>query len=173
MSGKGRKLPGRRGATLFVSTPRVLGLGKTMAREENRGCPMANNEQVENLDFNELVTRCAGSARKDQEHYLANVVMHLMMKPVEQDARLPDSNVLHAFIANGAVGKICEKDVSVAMKVLDAFYCMVACAFLDDPDYNPDNIRSKAMEFMRTHKRGEKKIIGLDVDAVEAATLGR
>lgn len=117
---------------------------------------MANNEQVENLDFNELVTRCAGSARKDQEHYLANVVMHLMMKPVEQDARLPDSNVLHAFIANGAVGKICEKDVSVAMKVLDAFYCMVARAFLDDPDYNPDNIRSKAMEFMRTHKRGKE-----------------
>ncbi len=135
---------------------------------------MANNEQVENLDFNALVTLRAGSkVRKVQEEYLANVVMHLMMKPVDHDARLPDSNVLHTFIAKGSMGKICEKDVSVAMKVLDAFYCMVARAFLDDPDYNPDNIRSKAMEFMWTHKHGEKKVIDLDVDAVEAATLGR
>ena len=135
---------------------------------------MANNEQVEKLDFNTLVALRAGSkVRKVQEEYLANVVMHLMMKPVDHDARLPDSNILHTFIAKGSVDKICEKDVSVAMKVLDAFYCMVACAFLNDPDYNPDNIRSKAMEFMRTHKQGEKKVIDLDVDAVEAATLGK
>ena len=174
MSGRERKLLGKQGAPSFVSALRVAGLGKQRrGKKENRGCPMANNEQVENQDFNELVKRRAGSARKDQEHYLANVVMHLMMKPIEQDARLPDSNVLHAFIAKGSVGKICEKDVSVAMKVLDAFYYMVARAFLDDPDYNPDNIRSKAMEFMRTHKQGDKKVIDLDIDAVEAATLGK
>ena len=134
---------------------------------------MASKEQAKEQDFNALVTRHAGSGRTDQERYLANVVMHLMMKPVEQDARLPDSNVLHAFIAKGSVGKICEKDVSVAMKVLDAFYYMVARAFLDDPDYNPDNIRFKAIEFMRTHKQGEKTVIALDVSAVEAATLGK
>ena len=134
---------------------------------------MTNNGQEEELDLNALVARRAGPSRGKQEEFLVRVVMQLMMKHVEQDARLPDSNVLHVFITKGSFGKICEKDVSVAMKVLDAFYYMVARACLDDPDYNPDNIRSKIMEYMRTHTYGEKSLINLDVDAVEAATLGK
>ncbi len=119
---------------------------------------MANNEQVENLDFNELVARRGGSDRNEQESYLARVVMQLMIDYFGRGTRLPDENLLHALIAQGAVDKICEKDVFAAMEVLDAFYRMVARTLLDDSSFDPQGIRSKAMEFMQIREQSDRKI---------------
>lgn len=114
---------------------------------------MANNEQVENLDFHALVVRCAGPDRKRQKEYLVRVVMQLMIKHFGRDMSLPDAKVLNALIAKGVVDKLCEKDVISAMKVLDMFYGKIACAFLDDPEFNPAGLRSDTMEFMRNKMR--------------------
>ena len=134
---------------------------------------MSTNEQNEELDFNTLVTRRAGPGREEQVDYLVKVVMHLMMKPFERDARLPDSNVLHTLIAKGAIDKISEKYVLAAMKVLDTFYYTIACSVLDDPDFNPDGIRSKVMQFMNAYNQRNVKseIKKLDVDVVAEAIL--
>ena len=111
---------------------------------------MANNEQVEKLDFNALITRYAGSGdRKVQERYLVWAVMQLMIKYFGRDTRLPDANVLKVLIAKGIIDKLCEKDVISAMKVLDMFYDKIACAFLDYPDFDPVGLRSEVMDFMR------------------------
>ena len=115
---------------------------------------MASNEQVEELDFNALVTLRGGSNRNEQEGYLARVVMQLMIDCFGRGTSLPDENLLHALIAKGAVAEICEKDVFAAMEVLDAFYRMIARALLDDPSFNPQGIRSKVMEFMQI--RGQR-----------------
>ena len=120
---------------------------------------MANNERDEELDFNALVTLRAGSkTRKEQEEYLAKVVMQLMINYFGRGRRLPDANLLHALIAKGAVGKICEKNVFAAMEVLDAFYRMIACALLDDPGFDPQGIRSKAMEYMQIREERDREI---------------
>ena len=136
---------------------------------------MTNYEQDNNLDFNALVARRAGPDRKDQEKYLANVTMHLMMKPFARDARLPDSNVIHTLIAKGSIDKFCEKHVLAAINMLDTFYDTIACAVLDDPDFNPDDIRSKVMKFMKTHNQRDVKqeAINLDIDAVADAILSK
>ena len=119
---------------------------------------MTNNRQDEKMAFNALVTRRGGSDRKDQEDYLARVIMQLMIDHFGRGTRLPDANILHALIAKGAVDKVCEKDVFAAMEVLDAFYRMVACALLDDPCFDPQGIRSKAIEFMQIREERDREI---------------
>ena len=108
---------------------------------------MMNNRNVD--EFNSLVVQCAGPERKDQETYLIRVIMKVMIEFFERDTRLPDANVLHALIAKGIVNEICEANVFAAMKVLDTFYKTIACALLDDPDFDPSNIRSEVITVMQ------------------------
>lgn len=110
-------------------------------------------KQIGSMGFYELIEVCGGQSREEQLRYLVKVVMQLMINHLGRDAKLPDANVLHALVAKGLVTEIFEKDVSAAMKVLDSLYEQIACAFIDDPDFNPSNLRSEAIEFMQESMR--------------------
>ena len=104
---------------------------------------MANNEQVEELDFNALVVRCAGPDKKEQEEYLVRVVMKLLIQRYGRDSKLPDANVLRVL-------GIREEDTRVAMKVLDGIYTWVSKGLLDDPCCDLPSIRSEIVEYMQS-----------------------
>lgn len=110
---------------------------------------MTSHEQDDKRDFNDLVARCAGPDRKEQERYLAKVIMQVMISDYGRDAKLPDANALQAFMEKGVAEEILRRDVSTAMKVLDAFYDMIARAFLNGLDFDQLGLRSKAMAFMQ------------------------
>ena len=111
---------------------------------------MTNNERKGSLDFNALVTRCAGPDRKEQETYLVRLVAKLLIGYFGRDPSLPDANVLRAMTAKGIVNDVVEKDVFAAIKVLDTFYGMIARAFLDYPDFDTCDIRSEAIKYMQS-----------------------
>ena len=110
---------------------------------------MMEEKQINAMSFHELVKVCGGTRRDEQIDYLVKIVMQMMIEYFGRDTRLPDANVLHALIQKGVVNEICEKDVVTAMKVLDRFYEMIASALIDDPNFDPSNVRSKVMELMR------------------------
>ena len=104
---------------------------------------MASNKQVEELDFNALVVRCAGPDKEEQEAYLVKVVMKLLIQHFGRGKKLPDENVLRAI-------GICEKDTQVAMKVLDSIYEYVVKALLGDPRCDLLGISPEIIEYMRS-----------------------
>ena len=104
---------------------------------------MANNEQVEEQDFNALVVRCAGPDKKEQEEYLVRVVMKLLIQRFGRGSKLPDGNVFRVL-------EICKEDTQVAMKVLDCIYTCVVKALLEDPRRDLLGISSEAIEYMRS-----------------------
>ena len=108
---------------------------------------MANNEQVENLDFNALVAQCAGSEdREGQEEYLAKVVMGLMIDRLGEGKRFPDEKVLELIKTD------CKDDAKATLQIKDRLfplYIAVAKALLDDADYDLFDMRNEAIEFLR------------------------
>ena len=119
---------------------------------------MTNHELEDKMDFATLITKCAGPDRKDQETYLVRLVAKLLIGYFGRDPSLPDANVLRAMSAKGIVNEVVEKDVFAAIKVLDTFYCMIARAFLDYPDFDPSGIRSDAIKFMLEELRKKRAI---------------
>ena len=112
---------------------------------------MANNEQVEKLDFNALVVQCAGPDRKEQESFLAVVVMKSLIERLGRDSYLPDKNVLRVL-------GVREEDVSAAIRVLDGVYAWVSKSLLGDPCCDLLYIRSYAIKYMRAELERRQKI---------------
>ena len=108
---------------------------------------MANNEQIENLDFNKLVTLRAGSkVRKVREEYLAKVVKGLMIKRFGKGGQFPDEKILQV------IKTVCEDDTRASWEIKDGLfplYVAVAKAFLDDAEYDLFDMRLEAIEFLR------------------------
>ena len=108
---------------------------------------MANDEQVENLDFNVLVARCAGSEdRNVQEEYLAKVVMELMIEYFGEGTRFSDEKVIQVIKKEG------EVDAKVSWQIKDRIfplYIAVAKALLDDMNYDLFDMRINAIKFLR------------------------
>ena len=111
---------------------------------------MASNKQVEELDFNALVVRCAGPDKEEQEAYLVKVVMKLLIQHFGRGKKLPDENVLRAI-------GICEKDTQVAMKVLDSIYEYVVKALLGDHRSDLLGISPEIIEYMRSDCRQKEE----------------
>ena len=101
---------------------------------------MTNCEQ-DKLDFDVLVARCAGPDRKEQECYLARVIMKLLIERFGRDSHLPDANVLWVL-------GICEDDVVAAMRVLDGIYTWVSKSLLGDSRCDMSAIREGARDEM-------------------------
>lgn len=112
---------------------------------------MTDVEQVEGMDFNALVVRCAGHDKKEQEEYLVKVVMKLLIQRFGRDEKLPDANVLRVL-------GISEEDTQVAMKVLDGIYAWVSKGLLGDPCCNLPGIRSEAIKYMRSELERRRAI---------------
>ena len=134
---------------LFVSTPRVLGLGKTMAWEENRGCPMA--KRVDISEFNALIERREGSDRKKQEIYLVRVLKSLVDERAERDMKRSDDNTLRVLKVTNM------ESVYMLAKTRGDIYSLVAKSLLDNSDLGFDVVRAEVAErIMGAINRDEK-----------------
>lgn len=101
-------------------------------------------------DFVALVERCAGPVRKEQENYLARVVVKLMKVDHGREIDFPE--LLHA------PGKAVAEKISAAiMSSCDANH-FVAKMLLDDSGYDFMVLRSKAADFMQSDLERQQKI---------------
>lgn len=112
---------------------------------------MANNEQIEEMDFNTLLLRCAGPDGKEQEGFLVRVVMKSLIELLGRGSHLPDENVLRAL-------GVCEEEVTFAIRVLDSVYAWVSKSLIGDPCCDLQYIRSYAIKFMRAELKRRQEI---------------
>ncbi len=112
---------------------------------------MANNEQAEGRDFNVLVEQCAGPDRKEQESYLARVVMKVMIKQYGEGKVFPDSLDLPK------IEDFAKKDVQAAWVMLDAIYSCVSKSLLGDSCHMLD-IRSEVIKYMLSELERRQEI---------------
>ena len=112
---------------------------------------MANNEQEEKLDFNALVEQCAGPNRKEQESYLARVVMKVMIEKYGKGEVIPDS------LGLPKIEEFAKKDVQTAEVILDAIYSCVSKSLLGDSCHML-YLRSEAIKYMLSELERRQKI---------------
>ena len=107
-------------------------------------------EENKYREFIALVERCAGPDRKDQEKYLARVIVKLMKTNHGREADFSEGLQTS--------GKTDAEKVSVAiLSSCDANY-FVAKMLLDDLGYDLMGLRSKATDFMQSDLERRQKI---------------
>ena len=112
---------------------------------------MVNTEQVEKEDFNALVVQCAGPDRKEQEGYIARVIMKVMNEQYGEGKVFPDSLDLPK------IEDFAKKDVQAAWVMLDAIYSCVSKSLLGDSCHMLD-IRSEVIKYMLSELERRQEI---------------
>lgn len=116
---------------------------------------MANNEQVENLDFNALVTLRAGSkVRKVQEEYLVRTLMAVVAERTKNRDGLSDHEVLKAL----GIDKTDDVYATIKMAGSSIIYAAVAKMLLDDPSQGLDTVRVEVAKRIHEAINRDKEI---------------
>lgn len=118
---------------------------------------MENDEQ--NEVFKALVERCAGPVRKEQESYLARVIMKSLIKRYGRDGKLPDANVFRALgRSEEDLTRVVAREPFVVGKVLDEIYSWLAKSLLDNQLYDLHTLRREAVEYMQENLKRRQAI---------------
>ena len=112
---------------------------------------MVNTEQVEKEDFNALVVQCAGPDRKEQEGYIARVIMKVMNEQYGKGGIIPDS------LGIPKIETFVQKDLHTAWALLSVIYSCLARSLLGDSCHMLD-IRSKARKHMQAELERRQEI---------------
>ena len=102
------------------------------------------------MDLKELAERCAGAETKEQEAFIENVLLHIMIMRYGRGANLPDGNAI-PFVLE-ALPRLdidfVRSNYGIITRILDAFYKYVSGMLLEDSSYDILDLRSSVEQFM-------------------------
>lgn len=112
------------------------------------------------MDLKELTERCAGAEKKEQEAFLGNVLLKVMINKFGRGSKLPDGNAVPAVLEIMPVLDVehARGNPADAAKVLDDFYQIATKLLLEDVDFDILDLRSAVKEYMAKELERRKNI---------------